>query len=228
MRRGGVAFVVAAVLSLSGAEALADGPGGPGPTVAATADNTFTPKTITIPPNTTVYFENRGLSHNVHFDDGKFEGPTDPQPTPWRVWRHFDQVGSYRYYCELHGGPNGQGMSGTVIVEAGASPVLGKLKVSPRRVCNRSTRRCRKTGAAVSYTLSEDARVFGGVDPVSGRAGRRGQDLQFAGKKGANSFRVSGLKLDPGLYRLTLAAEDVDGNDSDPAVVYFRVKRARR
>jgi hypothetical protein len=80
----------------------------------------------------------------------------------------------------------------------------------------------------VSYTLSEDARVFGGADPVGGRAGRRGQDLQLGGKKGANSFRVSGLKLDPGLYKLTLAAEDTDGNESDPAIVYFRVKRARK
>jgi plastocyanin len=228
MRRGGVALGVAAVLWLSGAVALADGPGGPGPTVAATADNTFTPKTITIPPNTTVYFENRGLSHNVHFDDGKFQGPTDPQPTPWRVWRHFDQVGTYAYHCDLHGGPNGQGMSGVVIVEANAGPVLAKLQVRPRKVCNRRTRHCRTTGASVSYTLSEDARVFGGVDPVGGRAGRRGRDLQFTGKKGANSFRVSGLKLDPGRYKLTLAAEDSDGNDSDPATVYFRVKSARR
>src|SRR3954447_26570269 len=163
MGRGGAALGVAAMLSLASAQALAtDGPGGPGRTVAATADNTFTPKTLTIPPNTTVYFENRGLSHNVHFDDGKFEGPTDPQPTPWRVWRHFDQPGTYRYYCELHGGPNGQGMSGTVFVETGAAPRLEKLTVAPRRVCNRRTRRCRKTGAVVRFTLSENARVTGG------------------------------------------------------------------
>src|SRR5215217_48877 len=184
MRRGGVAIGVAAVLSLSGASALADDPGGPGPTVAATADNTFTPKTLTIPPNTTVYFENRGLSHNVHFDDGKFEGPTDPQPTPWRVWRHFDDAGTYRYFCELHGGPNGQGMSGTVIVSPNASPVLQALRVKPKRVG-------RKRRVKVGFTLSENARVTGGVDPIGGRVGRRGLDIERAGNAGRNTFRIA-------------------------------------
>jgi plastocyanin len=212
---------IATVLWLSGATALADGPAGPGPTVAATADNTFTPKTITIPPNTSVYFENRGLSHNVHFEDGKFEGPTDPQPTPWRVWRHFDEVGTYRYFCELHGGPNGQGMSGTVIVSAEANPVLTALRVKPKRVG-------RKRRARVRFTLSENARVAGGVDPVGGRAGRRGMDIDVTGKKGRNSFRVAARKLDPGLYKVTLTAEDEDGNESDAAVAFFRVKRTRR
>jgi plastocyanin len=228
MRRGGVAFALAAVLALSAADAVADGPGGPGPTVEATVDNTFFPKTLTLPPGTTVYFENHGLSHNVHFDDGKFEGPTDPQPTPWRVWRHFDEPGTYPYYCELHGGPNGQGMSGTIVIEAGAAPRLQKLTVTPRRVCNRRTRKCRQTGAVVRFTLSENARVTGGIDPVGGRAGRRGRDLELKGKQGANSFRVSGKKLDPGLYKVTLSAEDQDGNESDPAVAYLRVKRAKR
>src|SRR3954453_18798725 len=200
MGRGGAALGVAAMLSLASAQALAtDGPGGPGRTVAATADNTFTPKTLTIPPNTTVYFENRGLSHNVHFDDGKFEGPTDPQPTPWRVWRHFDEVGTYRYFCELHGGPNGQGMSGTIIVDAQASPLLQALRVKPKRVG-------RKRRGKVAFTLSGDARVSGGVDPVGGRANRRGLDIEVAGKRGRNSFRVAARKLDPGLYKVTLSA----------------------
>src|SRR3954469_14498026 len=170
MRRGGVAIGVAAVLWLAGASALADGPGGPGRTVAATADNTFTPKTLTIPPNTTVYFENRGLAHNVHFEDGKFQGPTNPEPTPWRVWRHFDEVGSYAYYCDMHGGPGGQGMSGTIIVSAEANPVLTSLRATPKRVA-------RKKKVKVTFRLSEPARVFGGADPVGGAPTRRGRDI---------------------------------------------------
>src|SRR3954447_22773345 len=222
MGRGGAALGVAAMLSLASAQALAtDGPGGPGRTVAATADNTFTPKTLTIPPNTTVYFENRGLSHNVHFDDGKFEGPADPQPTPWRVWRHFDDPGTYTYYCEMHGGPNGQGMSGTVIVAAGANPVLTGLRATPRRVARRKK-------VKVRFALSESARVFGGLDPVGGSASRRGQDVSRNGNSGTNTFRIPARGLDPGLYKLTLAAEDEDGNESDPSTTYFRVKRARR
>jgi hypothetical protein len=46
------------------------------------------------------------------------------------------------------------------------------------------------------------------------------------GKKGANSLRISARKLKPGLYKVTLNAEDQDGNESDPATAYFRVKRA--
>jgi plastocyanin len=222
MRRGGVALGVATALSLWVAPALgSDGPAGRGPTVAATADNTFTPKTLTIPPNTPVYFENRGLSHNVHFEDEKFQGPTTPQPTPWRVWRTFTEVGTYRYYCDLHGGPNGQGMSGTIIVTAQASPVMSALRIKPKRVA-------RKRKSKVTFTLSEAARVSGGVDPMPNGSKRRGLDIQFAGKKGRNTFRIAARKLDPGLYRLWLSAEDVDGNDSDVVSGFLRVKRTRR
>jgi hypothetical protein len=112
-------------------------------------------------------------------------------------------------------------MSGTIIVSAEASPVLQRLRVKPKRVA--PTRR-----AKISFTLSEGARVFGAIDPVGGRAGRRGMDIERAGKQGANSFRVSARKLDAGLYKVTLAAEDPDGNESDPATAFFRVKRKHR
>jgi plastocyanin len=222
MRRGAVALGVATVLSLWVTPALgSDGPAGRGPTVAATADNTFTPKTLTIPPNTPVYFENRGLSHNVHFEDGKLQAPATPQPTPWRVWRTFADEGTYRYYCDLHGGPDGEGMSGTIIVTAEASPVLSALRIAPKRVG-------RKRKSKVTFALSEPARVSGGLDPVPSGSKRRGLDIQFAGKKGRNTFRVAATKLDPGLYRLWLSAEDVDGNESDAVSGFLRVKRTRR
>jgi plastocyanin len=225
MRRGAVALALAGALCTSGASALA---GGSEPTVVATADDTFFPAAITVPPDTTVNFENRGLIHNVKFEDGAFEQPADPQATPWRVWRRFDAPGVYRFYCEMHGGPGGQGMSGTITVAEGADPRLEGLSVKPRRICDRRTRRCRTTKATVRFTLSEDARVAGGIDPVGAPAGRSGRDVELDGKAGANSFRVLGKRYRPGLYRITLAAEDADGNESDPVFVHFRVKPGRR
>lgn len=195
------------------------------PSVAATAENQFFPQHLTVPPNTTVYWDNRGTNHNVKFEDGLFEEPADPLPTPWRVWRHFDDAGVYRYYCEAHGGPGGQGMSGTVTVAANAAPTLTALSAKPRRVCHRRTRRCRTTRGVISFRLSEAARVSGGLDRIGGAPDQSSaMDFDIPGKAGLNTFRVSGRRLAPGVYRLTLAAEDQDGNESDPAVIRLRVK----
>jgi plastocyanin len=225
MRRGGVVCALVGGLSLASAPALA---GDPSPTVVATTDNTFFPKTLTVPPNTTVNWENRGGLHNVKFEDGNFEQPADPGATPWRVSRHFDDAGEFRFYCEMHGGPGGQGMSGTIVVDANADPVLEGLTVKPRRICTKRTRRCKKVRAAITWSLSEDARVTGGIDPVGAPAGRRSRDIEVAGKQGANSIAISGRRYQPGVYKVTLSAEDEDGNESDAVTTNFRVKRARR
>src|SRR3954452_858147 len=221
--RTGVA-VLGILASLAAAPAIADGPS---PVVEATTDNEFFPKTLTVPPGTTVYWENRGIAHNVKFEDGQFEQPADPSPTPWRVWRKFDVPGVYRFYCEMHGGPGGQGMSGTIVVDAKAAPRLTKLKVTPRQICNKRTSKCRTVQAAITYKLSEKARVTGGIDPVRKPADRRSRDIDVRGKKGANSLRISGPRWQPGRYKVTLGAEDGDGNESDAATAFFRVTRAR-
>jgi plastocyanin len=222
MRRAGVVCALAGVLSLAPVPAVA---GDPSPVVVATSGNEFFPRSLTVPPDTTVYWENRGTFHNVRFEDGGFEEPADPQATPWRVWRHFDVPGVYRYYCEMHGGPGGQGMSGTVVVEQGADPRLTELRVTPRRVCNRRTRRCRRVRAAIRYRLSEDARVSGGIDPVGKPLGRSPHDVSLAGKRGANVIPVRGRALKRGVWKVTLSAEDCDGNESDALSAFFRVRR---
>src|SRR3954454_6263061 len=162
MRRGLIAIGLAGVLSLA-TPALA---GQPERTVYATSDNEFFHDDITVVPGTTVNWENHGLFHNVKFEDGKFEQPKNPQATPWRVWRRFDKPGIYRYYCEMHGGPGGKGMSGVIRVAVGAAPRLTKLTVRPRKVCRRKTRKCRRAKAVIRFRLSEPARVSGFVEPV--------------------------------------------------------------
>lgn len=203
------------------APALADGP-----RVIATHDNLFTPKTVTIEPGGTVNFENRGTFHNVKFEDGAFEQPADPMATPWFVWRTFDREGEYRYYCENHGGPGGAGMSGTVFVTANAAPAISGLRISPSKVCN--SKKCKKRGARIQFVLSEAARVIGFIDPIGKPAGRRGDELDVEARAGSNTVKLPVTQLKPGRYRLSLTAEDADGNEPDPTTVKFAVYRPKR
>jgi plastocyanin len=80
--------------------------------------NTFTPSTVTVFQGETVTWNNTGGFHNVKFDDGSYTQPASPQSAPWTVSRTFTTPGSFRYYCQVHGGPGGVGMSGIVNVTA--------------------------------------------------------------------------------------------------------------
>jgi plastocyanin len=82
-------------------------------------DDVFVQAQVTISQGETVTWTQAGSRpHNVRFDDGTFEQPADPTTSAWSHPRRFDAAGSFRYYCEAHGGPNGSGMSGTVTVLA--------------------------------------------------------------------------------------------------------------
>jgi plastocyanin len=104
-------------------------------TVTASSSNTFTPSSVTVFQGETVTWNNTGGFHNVKFDDGSYTQPPSPQSAPWTVSRTFTTPGSFRYYCEVHGGPGGVGMSGIVNVTAatgyarpkGASPLQASL-----------------------------------------------------------------------------------------------------
>jgi plastocyanin len=107
-------------------------------TVGVTS-NLFTPKNVTVTQGETVTWNNTSGIHNVHFDDGSFDQPASPTAAPWTVSRTFTGTtpGTYRYYCELHGGPGGAGMSGTVTVTTpgfprpkGATPVNTSLVIA--------------------------------------------------------------------------------------------------
>jgi hypothetical protein len=120
------------------------------------------------------------------------------------------------------------GYSSSDPVDHSSDPRLEGLTVKPRRICDRRSRNCHKTKAAITYTLSEDARVTGGIDPVGEPAGRLNRDVEVAGKQGTNSIRVRGPRFQPGVYKVTLSAEDEEGNESDAATAFFRVRHARR
>lgn len=96
------------------------------PTVtAATAhvgmyDNYYSPQTITVNIGDTVTWTNHGsMPHTVTSDTGLFNSGNIGPQSAYSVT--FPVAGTFRYYCQLHGGPNGVGMSGMVIVQSGGT-----------------------------------------------------------------------------------------------------------
>ena len=92
----------------------------PGPTVQV-LNNQFVPRDITIVVGETVTWvwpEGSGL-HNVLPDNLNTPGRSGaPEAGPTSFSYTFDELGTFRYYCQTHGGVNGEGMSGRVIVQA--------------------------------------------------------------------------------------------------------------
>jgi len=78
---------------------------------------TFNPAQLTITVNDTVRWTNNGVLHNVLSDDGSFTSGA-VSSSLW-VFKHaFTTVGSFRYYCQEHGAPNGVGMAGIINVNS--------------------------------------------------------------------------------------------------------------
>ena len=89
--------------------------------------NVFTPSTLAIAAGDTVTFTNAGGFHNVtsdpgavtsfHCSDACGPAPTgNPSGNLWSQTITFPDVGTIGFFCEAHGGPGGQGMSGVITV----------------------------------------------------------------------------------------------------------------
>lgn len=103
-------------------------------TVTANPSLTFSPNSVVINQGDTVTWNNNGGLHNVHFDDNSFIMPASPSTSAWSVSNTFTGPGMFRYYCQVHGSPNGGGMSGIVWVNGpgyarprGATPLRASL-----------------------------------------------------------------------------------------------------
>jgi len=88
----------------------------PQPTEVKIADDAFSPKTIGVAVGSTLVWTRSGTHpHTVTADDGSFDSGllrgTD------QFQRTFDAAGVYAYYCDVHGGPGGNGMSGVITVK---------------------------------------------------------------------------------------------------------------
>ena len=74
----------------------------------------FEPKQLSIETGATVEWVDSGGRHTVESDDGSFKSGT--LTAGGRFEHVFDQPGTYRYYCSLHGDKGGKEMSGVITV----------------------------------------------------------------------------------------------------------------
>jgi plastocyanin len=82
----------------------------------AISDDAFTPKSLSVPVGATVVWNRSGTHpHTVTADDNSFDSGI---LRAGQGFEHtFTRPGTFAYYCDVHGGPGGEGMSGTVTVQ---------------------------------------------------------------------------------------------------------------
>jgi plastocyanin len=82
--------------------------------------NFFDPKEVIIQVGDTVSWVRDEGFHSVTAEDGSFEQPAS---SSWSTFSHtFNTPGEFPYYCSVHGGAGGVGMSGKVIVQGSSTP----------------------------------------------------------------------------------------------------------
>jgi len=79
------------------------------------SDNYFNPRTIIMPIGSTIVWTNSGsMTHTVTADDNSFSGGS---MGPGATFSHtFSYAGTFPYHCIFHGGVNGVGMSGVIVI----------------------------------------------------------------------------------------------------------------
>src|SRR4051794_5538346 len=191
--------------------------------------------------------------HNVHWDDrAAAEQPVSV--APWSTSRKFDNPGTYRFYCDQHGGPGGSGVSGVVFVSAGATTTQTTGTTSTRETTApnpppppaETTPQTTTTGStATTPTVAPDTRA----PALTARAGKLRRRLAFTfsvterarivavirgnGLKTTvrfvlvpgNRTRVLLRKAKPGRYTITLTATDEAGNRARTVRKTVRVQR---
>lgn len=105
------------------------------------SSNTFSPAVLNIEAGDSVIFTNTSGLHNVVADNGSFRCSTDCEAVPldgggqpssgaWVIEITFNTVGSFNYFCEIHGGSGGSGMSGVINVVAPTTGVVHEVRSS--------------------------------------------------------------------------------------------------
>lgn len=93
--------------------------------IAVGPTSAFSPAQVTINAGDRVTWTNMGGFHNVRADDNSFRcangcdgagGNGDPSSSGWTASVDFFDPERVPYYCEIHGGTGGSGMSGAVTV----------------------------------------------------------------------------------------------------------------
>ena len=122
-------------------------------------DFKFDPKTITVNVGDTITWTNNDTAeHTAQADDGSFDSKDVGAGKSSSIT--FAKAGTFAYYCKYHGGPNGAGMSGTVVVQDATQPApaapapaaaapTGSIDVANQAVANGAI-------TVASATISQD------------------------------------------------------------------------
>jgi plastocyanin len=219
MRRAVLAAVLVAFGAFAAPAAAAD---------VTVANFAFKPTPVTILQHDSVTWRFAGpdTNHSVTSDPMQADSwDSDPNPTglifhpAGSTFAHrFDVLGTFTYFCKVH-----SNMHGRVIVKAPGSdirpPKITALKATGGRTCRKPPGKCRARPTSVSFKLSEAGQVKLTVP------GRPKATVARAGKKGANTVRISTKLLPPGSYKVNVVATDAAGNRSAKAQASVTVKR---
>lgn len=150
--------------------------GSAGGSTVTTPNETFSPGTLSIVPGSTVTWEISGATHNVTFTGPAPAGGNVPDTQPGAsASRTFDTAGTYAYQCTRHAG-----MSGTVVVEAGAAPPQAPAPTPPPPASGATVTTLNETfspgtvtiapGSTVSWQISGATHnlTFNGPAPAGG------------------------------------------------------------
>lgn len=104
----------------------------------AVVDIGYEPTEATVDAGGTVTWTQTGsLPHTVTADDGSFDshpdcsGGTSCMAMGDTFVQTFEEPGEHPYYCRIHGGPGGVGMSGVVVVTAAGTEVTPTEAATP-------------------------------------------------------------------------------------------------
>lgn len=240
--RLGLAAVAGLVLALAlaGFRAVAADP-----TIAAdSATDTWNPSTATVHVGETVTWTNDGGFHNVHVA-GDSSALVAAGPGWTSVHKTFTQPGTYTFYCEIHGNPDGTGMSGTITVTADSTgtsttppagaqptdtttvPTTPAADTTAPAFIGRPKRRAGRRALVLELSASEPSTLRAAVyrRPPRGHAYSRVSDSSLRVKQGNNVVTLprKGKLLRSGSYRVTLQLVDAAGNKSPQRALTFKL-----
>jgi plastocyanin len=248
--RAGIAltFGVVVGLAVAGLPASASNQ-----TIAAVDYTSWNPPDVTIQAGDFVAWKNTtGFAHNVCVrapgattgcDEYRSGDPSSPWPS--EGYTHpFDNVGSYRYFCEAHPGMNGTiTVSGTgtgtgtsttpppdtqptdtitVPTQTQTAPVD---TTAPAFVGTPRRRARRKAALILELHSSEDATLKAGVfrRRPGGRSFTRISEAALAVEKGRNVKKLPRTRVRSGAYRVKLQLVDGAGNKSATKTISFKI-----
>ena len=106
------------------------------------------------------------------------------------------------------------------------APIATRMRLAPKTICLTRGRGCRRAGANLTFTATEEGKVEIVVQRGNKRVGTRTHVVTAGANRITFDGRLRGRKLRAGRYRLLLYMTDTVGNrNPNPPITIFRVRR---